>query len=86
MKTKPIILTASNPKSALYHIEAEQKRRNGELAEYAWQTKDGTTVLLREITDKHLANTINMLKRNIFNPIYEKIVKGEQQDDNWINF
>lgn len=76
-KVQPILLTCRNPESALKHLEEEWRQRNGEVAEYKWQMKDGNTIFLKDMTDSHLLNTINMLRAKLFNPLYEQIRTGE---------
>ncbi len=76
-KVQPIVLTVKRPESALKHLEEEWRRRNGEFAEYKWTMKNGETIFVKDMTDSHLLNTINMLRAKLFNPLYDKIRKGE---------
>lgn len=46
--------------AGLGELELEYAIRNKNVV---WQTKDGTIVPIREMSDSHLVNTINMLRR-----------------------
>ena len=50
----------------LQHLINEQERRkNGckeEPEHFVWTTRDGRNILVKDMTDKHLANTINFVK------------------------
>ena len=53
------VLTVNDPEDALRVLRAELERRTV----YLWQTKDGSELPVREMTDEHLERTIAMLAR-----------------------
>ena len=38
-----------------------------------WKTKKGVIIPLREMSDRHLENTINLLRRNMESDVWEHI-------------
>lgn len=81
VKMHPIVLTVHNPEGALKHLEHERMRRDGDVAEYAWMTATGKVVLLKDMEDGHLNNTIKMLRSKVFNDKLEKLRSGSSGID-----
>lgn len=51
-------------KADLFDLKLEAWFRARESGKLVWVTKEGKQVPIKEMTDTHLANTINMLERN----------------------
>lgn len=45
-----------------------------------WTTKDGTTIAISDMSDKHLENTINMLERNDVCDLYLGLITVMQTE------
>lgn len=64
--------------STLKELETLQAIRNKELV---WRTKDGRVIFLQDMTDVHLDNTIQMLKRDEHDIFTENYLNGLTLDD-----
>lgn len=50
--------------ATLYDLEHERWLRARNAGEIVWTTKDGRDVPIKDMTDAHLENAINMIERN----------------------
>lgn len=53
-----------------YDIEEEYERIRKEAKTGIWTTKDGRHIAVSDMTDEHIVNTLNMLKRIDYNDMY----------------
>ena len=56
-----VILSINNPEQALKYLEEERRSRE----EVLWSMLDGKAVNIKKMSNKHLDNTIYLLKRTI---------------------
>ena len=49
---------------ALSILKEELESRNPK--NYQWQTKDGTVLNVKDMTDSHLKNAINLLEKHVY--------------------
>lgn len=61
MTDKQIILTINNATEAIYFLEQEKEKRT----KIYWTMKNGEKIDISEMSDTHLANTIELLRRQI---------------------
>ena len=61
MVDKQIILTINNATKAIYFLEQETKKRT----KVYWTMKSGEKIDISKMSDTHLANTIELLRRQI---------------------
>lgn len=61
MTDKQIILTINNATEAIYFLEKEKERRT----KVFWTMKNGEKIDITEMSDTHLANTIELLRKQI---------------------
>lgn len=50
--------------ASIEDLYTERWLRQRERGEIVWTTRDGKTVPIKDMSDRHLENTINMLVRN----------------------
>lgn len=53
-----------------FDIEEEYERVRMEAERGIWTTKDGKHIAVSDMTDEHLINALNMLKRNDYDDMY----------------
>ena len=61
MTDKQITLTINNATEAIYFLEQEMEKRT----KVFWTMKNGEKINIAEMSDTHLANTIELLRRQI---------------------